>query len=718
MIHKSSTKTGVADYFAVLGIPSFLDDDTAADDVDASNARQQYDDENADENGNEVRKENDMHLERFHREIIQLALLPSSSQHSAELNDEKFKWTICKSNSTSTSTPDASSTNNKNNNHNALHLYGASLNLSGVECESVRLAYQCRGHYQPNKQQQHQQHDVDDSDVVNSTQQTNKQHYYNPAMADAFVHYVKVHPLCIPHYTYVESTTRQQTHHHRDPHTLNDNNNNEQQKSLNKSIPNTVAHATAKTLSLFARRTLSSSEGLINAVKNVRGVTTTVVTTSHANNSSVVDVVAASTAAATIIDNRQDKNERNEVMRDAYNSEMDEFKKMGVQYNDDSFENGIHSEKDKNERNEVMRDGDISKMDEFKETVVQYTDGSFENGIMKMTNNNQQQQQQHDPGTITSKRQHFFPDTPAKATSNHAEPTTTNSNNNIHSSGNNNHNRSMVMLQTSLSEMLPLPPEYDEWIIPSFCQTIYLPTSHQLKKMRQQKLLDSSQQLSLSEGGPYYSNNTHLLPTSIGKKKGRVSPSSMGVEAMYVSPLSSPAAAAGLQELNYAIRPNTTTGEQQYFASQEIIPDPTVIPSLVPWNAVPSPFNNDATTNNNSGEHVYIPILAVRRQRIGEEERYHEDPAVVDIMLSRLDSNGQIIPPIPQHEEDDNDEDDNNKNHMTPMMQQHGMLHPNILKKSSWSSSMLHPPSKSHHPILLLRKNIPNGLADVPFAAR
>lgn len=631
MIPKSSTKTGVADYFAVLGIPSFLDDD---DDVDASTTprsdcgdlssspsgqRAAADDDNNDDDGNE-RKEDAMHLERFHREIVRLALLPSSMD-STESNEE---WTICQSNSSTSLSADAAGASSHNN---ALHLYGASLNLSGVECDSVRIAYQCRGHYQ--RRQNTSEDNMDDATtpnaVVDSVQ--NNEEYYNPAVADVSIHYVKVHPLSIPNYTYVESSTRQ-SHQENDceqqhPHA----------QESSRSMPNTMAQAT-KTLSFLARRTTGLGkeivgEGLINVVKGVRGMT--------------------------------------------------------AGQNDIGSAAGTAIHRDTSQKNDMRLD-DNSDRDKFKERVTQNNDRSEDahSGIKMMSRHN----------SDATTRQHFFPDTPGKAVTNLAEATNPN---NIQSRNNNG------LLHASLSEMLPLSSGCDEWIVPTFCQTVYLPTCHQLKKMRQQKLLDSSQQLS-SEG------HTHLLPTSIGKK-GRTSPSSMGVEAMYISPLSSPT--AGLQEMDAVpmssreVRPNTT----EHCVSQEI-PDPTVIPSLVPWSAVPSPFNSDVTANS-SGEYVYIPILAVRRQRIGEEERYHEDPALVDIQLSRLDSDGKS-PPV----QDDEEDDDENNSHTTPMMQ-HG-IHPSILKKSPWTPSSLHPPphQSRFHPIILLGRNIPNGLADVPFEAR
>ena len=53
-----------------------------------------------------------------------------------------------------------------------------------------------------------------------------------------------------------------------------------------------------------------------------------------------------------------------------------------------------------------------------------------------------------------------------------------------------------------------------------------------------------------------------------------------------------------------------------------------------------------------------IPVIAIRYQRTGEEERFHEDPAITDLALSFLDKSGQTVFPSYQHMEDEDDEDD------------------------------------------------------------
>lgn len=112
------------------------------------------------------------------------------------------------------------------------------------------------------------------------------------------------------------------------------------------------------------------------------------------------------------------------------------------------------------------------------------------------------------------------------------------------------------------------------------------------------------------------------------------------------------------------------------------------------------------------GRHfVYIPALALRRQRTGDEERYREDAAIVDLAVTFMDQNGPVMP----HDTDDEDEDD-------------GTFR--LLGKSEWLHLGQNSDSKSHldHSslrgqsfgsiALLARRNIAFGFADVAFATR
>jgi DENN (AEX-3) domain/dDENN domain/uDENN domain len=115
-----------------------------------------------------------------------------------------------------------------------------------------------------------------------------------------------------------------------------------------------------------------------------------------------------------------------------------------------------------------------------------------------------------------------------------------------------------------------------------------------------------------------------------------------------------------------------------------------------------------------------IPILAIRRQRLGEEERYREDAGLTDIVVSIYNRDGTDVLPVDEDDEDGDEEEDTFQ----------------ILGKTDWHSVQIHHSLKKSHravpsqvshmplpsmfgmPVLLQRKNIPFGFADAAFATR
>ena len=599
MIHKSVTKTGVADYFAVLGIDSFSsggkdssreshvkEEDVPSIDLDTPKSDNlssipsrpcvRHDNERDDRCGGDSTEER-MHLERFHREIVHLALVSSS-----ESFDNK-QWKVCDSNNAVSNESDSSV------NSNGLKIYGAPLHISGKECDSVQLAYQHRGQHADGQK---------NNSTIDEDSLSGQESYSIPAVADVSIHYVKVHPLSIPNSTPVPSDRVQISQQQK------------QQPKQDQVNPIVAVAQATKTLSSLARRTTGlgkeiATEGLISVVKGVRGVT---------------------------LGSGETNNIENDVSKTEACIEEDKISEKKLIAQNNSFE-------------DAHRD------------LPRWKENPTEHG---------------------RKREHFFPDTPGPAAkSNHV-----NTSADAPSNG---------MLHKSLSEMLPLPPGCNEWVIPSFCQIVYLPTSRQLKRLRQQSLLDSSHQLSSSG-----------YPILLDRTEGITSPTSMGVEALYISPLTTPTASKTETGPDTLSRPNGDIKSNS--GAMNFAPDPAVIPLLTSWKAVPTPW----TESDTNSEHVYIPILAVRRQRVGEEERYHEDPAVIDIQLSFLDSNG-TLPSILEGDDDDDDDDAKTATH-------YGSI---IMKQSPWTSCLNHTPKhRKSHPVLLVRRNIPSGFADIPFPAK
>ncbi len=128
-----------------------------------------------------------------------------------------------------------------------------------------------------------------------------------------------------------------------------------------------------------------------------------------------------------------------------------------------------------------------------------------------------------------------------------------------------------------------------------------------------------------------------------------------------------------------------------------------LMPSIIPYEKLSSMLQKQ---EDDDDQYQYVPIIAVRRQRIGEEERFHEDPGIVDIALTLSGKDGSVV--LPEEEvfdefDDNNDEEDD------------------ILGKSKWSeSSIVRERIEDEDmiviPSIIFRRNLPRGFADTPFA--
>ena len=114
----------------------------------------------------------------------------------------------------------------------------------------------------------------------------------------------------------------------------------------------------------------------------------------------------------------------------------------------------------------------------------------------------------------------------------------------------------------------------------------------------------------------------------------------------------------------------------------------------------------------------YIPVLAIRRQRVGEEERYHEDPAIVDLSVTFMDHKGAPVLPHDAPSMDDVVMDE-------PEDDDGGTFR--LLGKTNWtlghdnhkeSSSKNNGGKQFGSPMIIARRNLPFGFADVAFATK
>ena len=144
------------------------------------------------------------------------------------------------------------------------------------------------------------------------------------------------------------------------------------------------------------------------------------------------------------------------------------------------------------------------------------------------------------------------------------------------------------------------------------------------------------------------------------------------------------------------------------------------------------PSHDDFLFDRN--EYIFIPVLAIRRQRIGDEERFSEDPALIDVSVSLFDETGQAVLPSEEYQfmtEEEMMEDENDD------AEQVGRK---LLHKTKWIESRkrgsIAKHQNSHVPkdqrrklqqqgkasvgslCLIVRHNVPMGFCDAAFSTR
>ena len=268
-----------------------------------------------------------------------------------------------------------------------------------------------------------------------------------------------------------------------------------------------------------------------------------------------------------------------------------------------------------------------------------------------------------------------------------------------------------------LHEVLALPDGFDEWSIPEEYQWITFPSAQ-----------DSWSGISSpTNWHGIQSEQTRIRKTYLVPHKGGMKlesspsddhtqtsePSGAGMEAYldntsYLpSPLSS---ATGASEVKWTFQALSSARQRDGWHPESTLErsDPReYMPRIL---SEPLPSLAQMLSNE---DFCYIPVLALRRQRMDDEERYHEDPAVVDLAITFDDGHGD--PVMPSSHEGFDDEDDDKGNF-------------NLLGRSDWSPSSINisrqeGDERSLHlalgtPIILVRRNNPIGFADAAFATR
>jgi hypothetical protein len=224
-----------------------------------------------------------------------------------------------------------------------------------------------------------------------------------------------------------------------------------------------------------------------------------------------------------------------------------------------------------------------------------------------------------------------------------------------------------------LEDMIQLPKGFDEWSIPERYKFMRIPPSRPTSPFG-----DSRSRLSRTFLFPPTGDDATLSPGASG---------GVGVEAMAV------------ESSSRRRDDDTVRGD----ASWEEMIQPKVVTEV----------------KEVDDEFVYIPILAVKRQRIGDEERYHEDPGIVELAVSFCDHQGDAVLPEEIYDFDDENEGDA------------GAF--SLLGKTPWSVSLhrqkdggnvaqpthdVTPQQRLGTTAILIRRNVPLGFCDAAFATR
>lgn len=263
----------------------------------------------------------------------------------------------------------------------------------------------------------------------------------------------------------------------------------------------------------------------------------------------------------------------------------------------------------------------------------------------------------------------------------------------------------------ALEELIEIPEGFEHWSIPEPFRWVRIPT-----KARAEPASSSSVR---------GSRKANVYPVKLGIYPGieRVLSednvtqasdlSGIGVEAYFDGSsfvLTPPSSAAGASDVNTTrLSPNVTNmlvvppDDIDLTTSFEVLDPTSFIPRLLDVDELPS-----ITSTTSSDPFVYIPVLAFRRQRVGDEERYHEDAAVVDVAVSFRDASGDPILPAALVNDDDEEEDVFDLMNTTAWtcesrnVDQRSELNPGNLALGS--------------PAILMKRNHPIGFADAAFA--
>jgi len=334
---------------------------------------------------------------------------------------------------------------------------------------------------------------------------------------------------------------------------------------------------------------------------------------------------------------------------------------------------------------------------------------------------------------------------------------------------NNRHNHDQQQMHNDheiidLTSVLPLPEGFDEWSIPEAFQVIYLPKPKQHETKEENILaaskpspakstLDKLVEKTVLVASP--SHGRRRLPLdSLSKRTSSSHPPSEvpsdgstteeAVEAYVSTSFSAPSSPREDETeltnsrhaaFNTPDRGSSTTAERPRDEGTETL--------FVPKLFTDIPWEEDLREARQHHHHPYyhpeeqwwyIPVLAVRRQRTGEEERFHEDPGIVDVTVSFCDRAGMAL--LPREEEESWDDMVEENEEEFSLLSKSSWLVPHngdnstLLKGESALGSIVGTGTNRStngnvpqtmkktlgSPTILVKRNAPIGFADIAFA--
>lgn len=294
-----------------------------------------------------------------------------------------------------------------------------------------------------------------------------------------------------------------------------------------------------------------------------------------------------------------------------------------------------------------------------------------------------------------------------------------------------------------LEDCIELPPGFDEWSIPIEYRWIHDPqrNSKTTKTIHHETNTTGTEQISSLSSPSSSRSYQHPSTVQCNENPSRnvnediLSSSISGEEEIEtirkISPVNSSKvrSSIGLQRMTIALEKNFPLLWTMETDEGRILDEfDSIGQNVTQDNATLKTEDlEDFDSRNSRKQYFFVPILAVRRQRVTDEERYHEDAAVVDVAVSFCDRDAQPVWPSENCNNDSLSNDDIDPEEDEGTFQ--------VLGKTPWLST-LHKPKESDPtmisqsfplqrrrkllgmPVLLVRKNIPFGFADVAFATR